>query len=111
MKTLYKDHLVQLTDKALRIHHYYFPLVSKTIPLSDIEEIVQKPATLTTGKWRIWGTLSPDIWYACDWKRPRREAIFIVRPRNKRLKIGFTVENFRKFSELISQMVPFHQVA
>jgi len=62
-----------------------------------------------TGKWRIWGTWFLDIWYAMDFERPKREAIFIVHIKNKRMKVGFTVEDSRKFAELIFQKVPFRR--
>lgn len=109
MAAHYKNHLVEVTDTALRIRHYYFPFGDKIIPFSEIEEIVQRPASLLTGKWRVWGTATPDVWFALDWARPKRDVMFLAILKNKKIKAGFSVEHPQEFAAIVSQKVPFRQ--
>jgi hypothetical protein len=104
MTPLYTDALVELTDEELTLKHYYYPRGgSKKIKLADIEEIVEKIPTVFDGKWRLWGTGSFRVWFARDYQRPKREAIYYVKIKHKFVKAGFTVEDAKVFSTLLER--------
>lgn len=106
MSALYEDSLVQLTDTALTLKHYYYPRGgSKTIKLDDIEEVVEKKPTLFNGKGRLWGTGNFRVWFARDFQRFQRDAIYTVKIKRKFVKAGFSVENSAAFSSLLADKV------
>ncbi len=91
---LYKDPLVEIFSDSIRFNLYYFPTGSaKTVKFSDVESITVEPATISNGKWRIWGTGSLFTWYPCDTGRPGRDRIFFLKIRNKQINIGWTVHD------------------
>jgi hypothetical protein len=90
---LYSDHLVEISGEAILFRRYYFPFGAKRLQLSDIERVVIKELTSTTGKYRIQGNAGLHTWFPMDLQRPRRSKIFLVSLRDKRLRIGFTVED------------------
>ncbi len=101
-QNIYKDKLVKITDSSITFYNYYYPSSkSLTIPFSDIERIVTKMPTLFTGKYRYWGTGNFITWFPRDFKRNRRDKIFIVYRKNKKIRIGFTVEDSQKVFELL----------
>lgn len=57
--------------------------------------------TLFTGKYRYWRTGNFITWFPRDFKRNSRDKIFIVYRKNKKIKIGFTVEDSQKVFELL----------
>lgn len=99
MPILYADTLVNLTDDELVVKHYYYPRgTDKHIPLSMIHTLVEYPPLFRYGKWRLWGTGSFHIWFARDWERPQRTAIYQLILKYQRVKVGFTVEDAPRFS-------------
>ncbi len=89
----YSDKLIQITSDHIVFHWYYFPCGSKTVPLSDIEYISPLQPSMTTGRWRVWGTGDFSNWFPCDWSRSTRDVIFHLKLRGKSRIIGFTVED------------------
>lgn len=97
---LYQDHLVSLSDRTLTLKWYYFPFGSKTIALSDIERIHAISPSLVNGKCRFWGTGSPGIWYALDWKRPWRTTIFRAEVSGQSTDVGFSAQDPDQLSDM-----------
>ncbi|MEI8166384.1 MAG: hypothetical protein WCG26_08395 [Chloroflexales bacterium] len=99
MSILYADALVSLTDDKLVVQHYYFPAgTAKHIPLSAIQTVHVFPPTLWNGQWRLWGTSGIGIWFACDWARPQRTAIYQLTLKTQGIAVGLTVEDAVRFS-------------
>ena len=90
---LYSDALVEVDEEGIRLRGYYFPFGSKFVAFSRIARIVAESPTLRNGRWRIWGSGNLRTWFARDWKRPRREAIFIIHPKAGWWRMAFTVED------------------
>lgn len=90
---VYSDKLIEITDSSITFRWYYFPFGSKQVCLSEIESVTVTKPTFWTGKWRIHGTGDFKTYFPCDWKRPTRDKIFIIKLRNKWMRIGFTVED------------------
>ena len=104
MAVHYADNLVELTDEALLIKHYYFPFGGpRIIRLSDIEAITAKEPSLQNGQWRLWGTTTFQIWFARDLNRAQRPVIYHVEIRGQVMKVGFTVEDAARFSDVLAQ--------
>lgn len=101
-KVEYKDNLIEIFDDTIVFKNYYFPTGSKSIKISQVEYVEEKPPTLRNGKWRLHGTgdLLFRIWFPADYDRPSRDKIFVMKIKNKWIKIGFTVENSYAISEL-----------
>lgn len=108
---LYSDSLVLLTDRDITFHLYYFPWGAKTVALDRIKAVTVLDCTLTTGKWRLWGTGSLLIWFPCDWRRFMRDKVFFLRQKNKRMLIGFTVENSLLFRDILASKIPVREAA
>ena len=100
---MYNDSLVQITDDSLIIKDYYFPGISKQIPLDEIDSIKLFEPSLFTGQLRIWGMGLWPVWFAMDWKRPWRDTIFIVNIKDSWLRVGFTADNSKDLISEISE--------
>ena len=99
---LYSDKLVVIKDDEISFHNYYFPtFFDKTVKYSEVEKIEILKPTLLNGKYRYWGTGDFLHWYPMDMRRSRREVIFILYRKGKRIKIGFTVEDAEKVTEIL----------
>ena len=96
----YKDKLIEISTDAITFKNYYFPVCSKSIKLSEIEYIKEKPATMSNGLWRLHGTSNFRTWFPADYNRLGRDKIFIMKVKNKWMKIGFTTENSYAVSEI-----------
>ena len=96
---LYADNLVTLCERRIYFHHYYLSGSSKSVELSELERIDIKKPTLGNGKWRLWGTGNFRTWFPCDWDRPSRDTIFVASLRGVWTRIGFTVEDSKRFKE------------
>jgi hypothetical protein len=90
---LYADKLVEITAETLVFHNYYFWGCSKTVLVSEIENIQGLRPGLNNGSWRLWGSSSFNGWMPMDWRRPSRDRIFLLNYKNKKFQIAFTVEN------------------
>jgi len=101
--SIYSDKLVEITEKSILFRWYYFPFGRRRVPLSEIDHIIAKEPSLLSGKWRIHGTRDFKMWFPCDWKRPKRDRIFIATLRNEPTKIGFTVEDSEKVQDILRE--------
>jgi len=101
---LYKDSLVTVNRNHLILHHYYFPTnTSKKIAFSKIDYIECVEPTLLTGKWRFWGTGDLKTWFPADFSRNKKDTIFIIHRKNKRMLIGFTVDDSEKVKDILKE--------
>lgn len=98
---LYQDSFVSMSEQDITIKWYYFPIGSKTVALSDIERVEARSSSLVNGKWRIWGTGSPRVWYALDLKRPSRSKVFRAKIKGKAVDIGFSAERPDELSNIL----------
>ncbi len=91
---LYADNLVRISDVSITFLHYSFPALSpKLVLFSDIDHISVKGPSVTTGKWRIWGSGDLSTWFPLDSRRSLRDRIFHARLKTRGMNIGFTVED------------------
>jgi len=98
---IYSDDLIEITDNSILFRWYYFPFGRRRVSLSEIDHIVAKEPSLLSGKWRIHGTRDFKTWFPCDWKRPKRDRIFIATLQGKQTKIGFSVEDSEKVQKIL----------
>jgi len=101
MNTLYTDRLVDLTENALVLKRYYFPFGARRVELADVAKVRVLRPTLMNGKWRLWGTGSFKTWFPLDLHRPDRERVFLMELKRQWRQIGFTVEHWEKFRDLL----------
>lgn len=99
--SVYADKLVEITDGEILFRYYYFPFGSKRVKFAQIGHVSVKEPTLLSGKWRIWGTGDFRTWFPCDVSRPSRDKIFVMSFRDKRRRIGFTVEDSNRVQEIL----------
>lgn len=89
----YKDSLIEIANDSLTIKNFHFPMVSKQIPFADIEVVLVLRPTIFNGKYRFWGMGLQSVWFAIDFARANRDAIFVVTIKDKWIRTGFTVED------------------
>ena len=104
MSTTYKDGLVEITDREIVFHQYYFPFGGdRHVSLSDIESIEVRPRSFWGGSWRIWGSGDLRTWFPLDGARPSRDRIFITHLRGRFRRIGFTVEHAGQVAQVLKE--------
>ena len=103
MNTLYNDKLIELTDRGMVFHHYYFPFGDKQVSFDQIEHVETRPPSLSNGSWRAWGTGDLRTWFPLDIKRPSRDLIFFASLRDSKRCIGFTVENSSRVKAILDE--------
>ena len=116
MSILYSDNLVEITDDTITFKKFSFGLSvgpkrlefgfsfrPKRLKLSQIARVEERPPSLLSGKWRIWGTSDFRTWFPLDWHRPQRDKIFIVSLRASRKRIGFTVEDSKRVRGILKE--------
>ncbi|MBV9488913.1 MAG: hypothetical protein JO069_04205 [Verrucomicrobia bacterium] len=95
---LYEDTLVVLTSDSLLIKGYYFPTrAPKRVALAEVQRIEILRPSLWTGRFRLWGSGDLTTFFPLDLGRPKRDRIFLLTQRHKRVRIGFTVEHSGPF--------------
>jgi hypothetical protein len=106
---VYHDNLMEISNEKIIFKAYYFPSMKpKDLFVSCIEKMEVKEPSLRTGKYRIQGTGDLRTWYALNESRHKRDKIFIIKIKNKWIRIGFTgenskaIENFFKDKGLLS---------
>jgi hypothetical protein len=110
MNTTYKDKLIEVTDREVVFHHYYFPFGGdKHVPFSQIESIQARPASFFGGSWRLWGTGDFRTWFPQDFKRPSRDQIFFASLRGSSRRIGFTVEDSHAARSVLKERGLLHE--
>lgn len=103
-KAIYTDNLVTIHQDAICFRSYYFPFaLSKRVQFTEVDHIEEKPADLSTGKYRIWGTGDLKCWFPLDWKRPSREKIFFLYRKSKSIHIGFTVRDAPRVAQILRE--------
>jgi hypothetical protein len=90
---LYSDSLIEISADTIVFRRYYFPIGDRRLKLSDIERVVVRTPTFTTGKYLLQGSGDLRTWFPMDQQRPKRRKIFMLILRHKWRRIGFTVEN------------------
>ena len=106
---LYSDKLIEIRDNTILLRHYYFPTFSdKTVKFQEIEKIVLKKPTFKKGKYRFWGTGDFFHWFPMDNQRSKRDVIFILFRKRKKIRIGFTVENSKKVMNLLKEKITLY---
>ena len=99
---IYKDNLVAISNESITFFNYYYPSCkSLTVKFIEIEKIEIKEPSLLAGKYRYWGTGNFVSWYPKDFKRGMRDNIFFLFRKNKKLRIGFTVENSQEVISIL----------
>ena len=105
MKTmLYQDSLVELSYDTITFNRYYFPFGRKKLSVANIDTIRISKYNGPSRIWRLWGTGDFLHWFPLDWKRPQRDALFVLKQKNKWGRIAFTVENSALFEEAIKKL-------
>jgi hypothetical protein len=98
----YADRLVSLDRDRLILRRYYFPLASpKNIRLDRIEHIEIAPATLLSGRFRLWGSSHFLLWCPLDLQRFRREKVYTVKLKDQVVRPRFTVEQSDDFEAVL----------
>ncbi|MCB0748954.1 MAG: hypothetical protein KDC90_15955 [Ignavibacteriae bacterium] len=99
---LYSDNLIEIDNETITFRSYYFPTrTKKVVKFAEIKEIISKKPTFFNGKYRYWGTGDFRHWFPRDYKRNKRSVIYFLTLRDKRIKIGFTVENNDAVNKLL----------
>jgi ABC-type phosphate transport system substrate-binding protein len=101
-ESIYRDNLVEISNGSITFFNYYYPSSKNlTVKFNEIEKFEVKEPTLLTGKYRFWGTGNFITWYPKDFKRNTRDHIFFLFRRNKKIRIGFTVENSQQVISIL----------
>ena len=90
---IYSDSLIEIKHGSILFRRYGFFEDGRLVSFSDIEKIVVKKATIWNGRFRFHGTGDFKTWFPKDFKRYKRDKIFVAYIRYKWRRIGFTVEN------------------
>lgn len=104
MPTVYEDKLVEITDHEMVFKAYYFPFGNnKRVPWSQIESIEVLTPSVLNGSWRLWGSGNLRIYFPLDFRRPKRDKIFVASLHNSWPHIGFTVEDSQRVMEIFKR--------
>jgi hypothetical protein len=92
---LYEDKLVRLTGESIILKRYYLPFgfAARKVPLADISQWYEFDPVRSGGGMRIWGTGDFRTWFPFDLGRPRRKNIYLLTLKERRRRIGFTVQD------------------
>jgi hypothetical protein len=90
---LYSDNLVTITGNAITFKDYSLLLKPRQVNFADIDHIDVLEPSLTTGKYRMWGSGNFTLWFPLDSGRSSRDKIFHAYLRVRGMNVGFTVEN------------------
>jgi hypothetical protein len=101
----YQDHLVSISGNSITFHNYGGPSFwsDRQVFFRDIVRIDVKKPDVLTGKWRIWGSSSPQTWFPMDWHRPSRDRIFHTTLRTPGWNVGFTVEDSSRVISILKE--------
>jgi hypothetical protein len=89
----YSDHLVTITGNAITFKSYSLLLKPRRVNFTDIDHIDVLEPSLTTGKYRMWGSGNFTMWFPMDSGRSSRDKIFHAYLKIHGMNIGFTVED------------------
>jgi hypothetical protein len=109
MSTIYQDKLIEITDREIIFHRYYFLFDGdRHVLLSDIERVQVRQPSFLGGSWRIWGSSDLRTWFPFDSRRPSRDQIFFAYLRKSSRRIGFTVEDSQKVTRVLRERGLLH---
>lgn len=95
----YSDKLVEISHDSILVRDYYYPFGDKRVEFKDIESIVVQNPSLSSGKYRYYGTGDFRTWFPPD-NRSSRDRIFIIKLWGKWWRIGLTVEDSQAVLDL-----------
>jgi hypothetical protein len=90
---LYSDNLVTITGNAITFNNYSLLMRPRLVNFADIDHIEVREPSLTTGKYRLWGSGNLTMWFPMDSCRSSRDKIFHAYLKIRGMNVGFTVEN------------------
>jgi hypothetical protein len=90
---LYSDKLVTITGNAITFNNYSLLMKPRRVNFADIDHIDVLEPSLTTGKYRMWGSGNLTMWFPMDAGRSSRNKIFHAYLKVRGMNVGFTVEN------------------
>ena len=90
---LYSDKLVTITGTAITFANYSLLMKPRRVEFADIDHIEVLEPSLTTGKYRMWGSGNFTMWFPMDAGRSSRDKIYHAILNTRGMNIGFTVEN------------------
>ena len=100
---LYSDALVTIRENTILFHDYYFIGVGKAVSFSEIDAVTEYEPDIYNGKWPVWGSGSPGVWFPLDWERPKRDRIFVAKLKHKDAQVGFTVQDSIKVDSILRE--------
>ncbi len=90
---LYSDKLVTIAGDAITFANYSLLMKPRRVAFADIDHIEVLEPSLTTGKYRMWGSGNFSMWFPMDGGRSSRDKIFHAYLKGHGMNIGFTVES------------------
>ena len=102
MTRRFRDGTIVCTPHAVKIHLYYFPWGTKTIPYSSIRDVRKVDLGTFTGRFRLWGTANPRYWVSLDVTRPCKKHGLIL-DTGRFIKPFITPRNVDAVAALIRQ--------
>ena len=90
---LYSDSLITITGNAITFKNYSLLMKPRKVNFMDIDHIDVLEPSLTTGKYRMWGSGNLTMRYPMDSSRSSRDKIFHAYLKIRGMNVGFTVEN------------------
>lgn len=100
-EAVYSDNLVEIRGDSITFRDYYLPYGDKTMPLPEIEGVYWWVPAWWSGKYRFWGTGDLRTWCPKDYRRHRRDRMFLITKKDRWTRIGFTVENPGRMTEVL----------
>ena len=91
--TLYADKLVTITGGSITFNNYSLLMKPRRVAFADIDHIEVLEPSLTTGKYRMWGSGNFSMWFPMDGGRSSRDRIYHAILKGRGMNVGFTVEN------------------
>ncbi|KQC10039.1 MAG: hypothetical protein APR62_02215 [Smithella sp. SDB] len=82
-ETIYSDSLVTITRDSILFKRYSIFEQDRLVFFSDIGKIIVKKSSLWHGKFRFHATGDFHTWFARDFKRYKRDKIFVAFIRHK----------------------------
>jgi hypothetical protein len=109
---LYRRGNITITESAIRLGCYYFPVGSKTVYFKDIEKVEEKDYCKTTIYMKTWGmAMDFRVWWhfdrcmrECDFDR-RRAVILHIKGASVFPGITPHKEDFERVRDLIKERV------
>ena len=98
---LYEDGLITITGDAITFRNYSLLLKPRTVALADIDHIDVKASSITTGKYRMWGSGNFIMWFPLDSARSSRDRIFHAFLKIRGMSVGFTVERSAEVAAIL----------